>query len=68
MWARTCACRPKRIFANVDKDKKDLYPKACLERKRTFTPMVYSPDVITREEALAAQKRLAALRSFKMKQ
>ena len=32
-----------------------------------FTPMVYSADGITGAEALAAQKRLAALLSYKLK-
>ena len=38
-----------------------------MERKKTFTLMVYSADGITRAEALDAQKRLAALLSYKMK-
>ena len=35
---------------------------------RTFTPMVYSADRIPGAEALAAQTRLAALISYKLKQ
>ena len=37
-----------------EKEKKDLCLQACLGRRRTFTPMVYSPDGIPGAEALAA--------------
>ena len=46
----------------------DLYLQACLERRRTFIAMVYSADRIPGAEALAAQKRLAALFKYKLKQ
>ena len=59
---------PEKDFAKVEKEKKDLYLQTCLERRRTFTPMVYSADGIPGSEALAAQKRLAALLSYKLKQ
>ena len=49
-------------------EKKDLYVQACLERRNAFSPMVYSVDIIPEAEALAAQKRLAALLSYKLKQ
>ena len=58
---------PEKALAKAEKEKKDLYLQACLERRRTFTPMVYSADRIPREEALAAQKRLAPLLSYKLK-
>ena len=57
---------PEKALAKVEKDKKDLYLQACLERRRHFTPMVYSVDGIPGLEALAAHKRLAALIIFKM--
>ena len=38
-----------------------------MERRRIFTPMVYSADVIPGAEALAVQQRLAALLSYKLK-
>ena len=38
-----------------------------MERRMTFTPMVYSADGIPGAEALAAQKRLAALLSYNLK-
>ena len=50
-----------------EKEKKYLYLQACLERSRTFTPMVYSSDGIPKVEALAAQKRLAVLLRYTLK-
>ena len=58
---------PEKALAKAEKEKKDLYIQACLERRRTFTPMVYSTDRIPGAEALAAQKRLAALLKYKLK-
>ena len=58
---------PEKALAKVEKENKDLYLQACLERRRTFTPMVYSADGILGAEALAAHKRLATLLSYKMK-
>ena len=57
----------EKYFAKAEKEKKDLYLQACLECRKTFTPMVYSADGITGAEALAAQKRLAALFIYKLK-
>ena len=59
---------PEKALVKSEKEKKDLYLQACLERRRTFTPMVYSADGIPGAEALAAQKRLAVLLSYKLKQ
>ena len=58
---------PEKALAKAEKEKKDLYLQDCLERRRTFTPTVYSADGIPGAEALAAQKRLAALLSYKLK-
>ena len=58
---------PEKALAKAEKEKKDLYIQACLERRRTFTPMVYPADGIPGTKALAAQKRLAALLSYKLK-
>ena len=49
------------------RENKYLYLQAYLERRINFTPMVYLADGITGAEALAAQKRLAALLSYKLK-
>ena len=58
---------PEKALEKAEKEKKDLYLQACLERRRTFTPMVYSVEGIPGAEALAAQKRLAALLRYKLK-
>ena len=58
---------PEKALSKAEKEKNDLYLQACLERRITFTPMVYSSDGIPGAEAIAAQKRLAALLSYKMK-
>ena len=57
----------EKVLSKAEKEKKDLYLQAYLERRRTFTPMLYSADVIPGAEALAAQKRLATLLSYKLK-
>ena len=49
---------PEKALKKAEKEKKDLYLQACLERRRNFTTMVYSADGIPGAEALAAQKRL----------
>ena len=59
---------PGKALAKADKEKKELCLQDCLERRSTFTPMVYSADRIPGAEALAAQNRLAALLSYNMKQ
>ena len=57
----------EKALAKAEKEKKDLYLQACLERRRTFIPMVYSADGIPGAEALDMQKRLAELLSYKLK-
>ena len=59
---------PEKALEKAEKKKKDLYLQACLKRRRNFTPIVYSADGIPGAEALAAQKRLAALLNYKLKQ
>ena len=44
-----------------------MYLQACLECKSNFTPIVYPEYRIPGAEALAAQKRFAALLSYKLK-
>ena len=39
--AGSCLCMtPKKSLAKAEKEKKDFFLQACLERRRTFTPMV----------------------------
>ena len=58
---------PEMALAKAEKEKKDLYVQACLERRRNFTLMVYSADGIPEADALAEQKMLAALLGYKLK-
>ena len=57
----------EKALAKAEKEKKNLYLQACLERRRTFTLMGYSADGIPVAEALAPQKRLAGILSYKLK-
>ena len=58
----------EKALVNVEKENNYLHLQACLERRRTFTLMLYSQDRIPGAKALAAQKILAALLSYKLKQ
>ena len=58
---------PEKDLSKAEKEKEDMYLQAYLELRRTFTPMVYSADVIPGAEALATQKRLAVLLSYNLK-
>ena len=58
---------PEQDLAKAKKEKKDLYLQVFQDRRHTFTPMVYSADGIPGAEALAAQKKLAALLSYNVK-
>ena len=69
LWLAASRYYQRRLGHQEGKNgREDLYLQACLERRRTFTPMVYSADGIPGAEALAAQKRLAALLNYKLKQ
>ena len=59
---------PENAPSKEKKEKKYLYLQACLKRRRTFNPMFYSAERIPGSEALAAQKRLSALLSYKLTQ
>ena len=45
--------------------KKDKYLEPCLERRRTFMPVVYSVDGMACKEAKAYEKRVASLLATK---
>ena len=57
---------PEKDLAKAEKENKNVYLQACLESRRTFTPMVYSADGIPGVEVLAAQERLSALLRYKL--
>ena len=59
---------PENTLAKTENEKKELYLQYCLERRSTFTIMVYYADEIPGAEALAAKKRFAALLSYMLKQ
>ena len=48
-----------QVLAMHETAKKDKYLEACLERRRHFTPLVYSVQGVPGEETRAAEKRLA---------
>ena len=52
---------PEKALEMAEKENKGLYLQSFMERRGTFTPMVYSADGIPGAEAMAAQNRLAAL-------
>ena len=57
----------RKVLAGAEKSKKDKHLQPCLDRRRHFTPMVYSADGIAATEARAAEKRLARHMSTKLK-
>ena len=59
---------PKKDIAKAEKDNKDLYLQVFLERRCSFTAIVYSAYRIPGVEDLAAQKRLSTLLSCNLKQ
>ena len=58
---------PEKALAKAEKEKKDFYLQARLECRRNFTSVVYFAGGIPKAEALSAQRRLAALLSYKLK-
>ena len=59
------AMDPMTVLARGEKQKKDKYLQACLDRRRSFTPLVFSVDGLRGKESKAASKRLASLLSAK---
>ena len=58
---------PEKALAKAEKENKYLCLQACLERRWTFSAMVYSADVIHVAETLASQNILTALIIYKLK-
>lgn len=52
---------PLKLLERFAREKKSKYEEACRERRRDFTPLVYSVDGVPCEEAKAAERRLAGL-------
>ena len=55
----------KRVLENHVKRKKGKYLQACLDRRRSFTPLVYPIDGLACKEAQAFKKRIASLHADK---
>ena len=51
----------KKVLEGHVKKKKDKYLQACLNRRRTFTPLVYSVNGMACKEARSFEKRIASL-------
>ena len=50
-----------KVLAQHEKRKKDKNVEACIARRRTFTPLIYSVDGLQGKEGLAATRRLVAV-------
>ena len=50
-----------KVLERAAKAKKEKYLQACLDRRRSFTPLVYSVTGMTCKEAKAFEKRIACL-------
>ena len=55
-----CKRTPAKVLESQEKEKKRKYLEACLERRRHFTPFVFSVDGLLGREAQTFAKRLAA--------
>jgi hypothetical protein len=65
---RTCRNQdPIRVLEKCEREKKNKHLEACLERRKDFTPLVYSVDGIAAREAKAAERRLASALAWKWK-
>jgi len=51
---------PEKVLEKMEGEKKGKYLEACLERRRDFTPMVYTVDGMPGKEARAAEKKMAS--------
>ena len=55
----------KKVLESAARRKREKYEEACLERRRDFTPMLYSVDGMADKLARAAEKRIAGLLAAK---
>ena len=54
-----------KVLEKAAKRKRDMYKAACLERRRSFVPMVYSVDGMPCKEARAFERRIASMLAAK---
>jgi len=52
---------PEKVLAKLERAKKAKHLAACLERRRTFTPLCYLVDGMAGKETKAAERQLARL-------
>ena len=55
-----------KVLEKATREKKAKYLDACIQRRRSFTPLVYSVDGMACKEALAFEKRVASLLASKL--
>jgi hypothetical protein len=55
----------KKVLEGAARRKKEKYEEACLERRRDFTPMIYSIDGMADKHARAAEKLITSLLAAK---
>ena len=58
---------PERVLAKCEHTKKNKHLVPCLERRRDFTPLVYSVDGMAGRETKMAERRLASQLAWKWK-
>eukprot|EP00957_Ditylum_brightwellii_P062049 4708624-Ditylum_brightwellii.AAC.1 len=58
---------PEKVLTKAEKEKKKKYLDDCLQRRRTFTPLVYLADGMTGDEVKAAERCMASHLSNKLK-
>ena len=56
----------KKVLERAARQKKTKYLGACLERRRSFMPLVYSVDGMAAKEARAFERRTASLLASKL--
>ena len=54
-----------KLLERFAQQKRDKYEGACLERRKDFTPLIYSVDGLASKATRAAERRLASLLSTK---
>ena len=55
----------RKVLERAAKEKKDKYLAPCLERRRSFVPLIYSVDGMACKEAKAFERRVASLMASK---
>ena len=59
---------PEKCLHEAEKGKKNMYPEACIQQRRLFSPFVALVDGLLGEEVTATLKRKASRLATKWKQ